>query len=152
MTPHTSCLDHLLDVFEKNASEAAIVWRDRSFTYRWMLDRIGHWRGRLESERVAAGTVAVLEADFSPDSVSLLLALVERNCILVPLTRSVAAKKETFIRIAQGELVITIDDEDRTTLSRLPQAADHGHYRTLRALGHPGLVLFSSGSTGESKG
>ena len=152
MTPHTSCLNHLLDVFEKNAPQAAIVWRDRSFTYRWMLDRIGHWRGRLESERVAAGTVAILEADFSPDSVSLLLALVERNCILVPLTRSVAAKKETFIRIAQGELVITIDDEDRTTLSRLPQAADHGHYRTLRALGHPGLVLFSSGSTGESKG
>ena len=71
--------------------------------------------------------------------------------MLVPLTSSVEANKPKFVEIAQGEIQFTIDARDQVTITKLPNHADHEHYQTLRQLEHPGLILFSSGSTGESK-
>jgi acyl-CoA synthetase (AMP-forming)/AMP-acid ligase II len=95
--------------------------------------------------------VVILEADFSPNSVALFLALIEARCILVPLTRSVEMKKKEFIEIAQGEIKFSIDDFDVTTISVLDNQASHPLYEKIRSLDHPGLILFSSGSTGKSK-
>ena len=96
-------IDFLTRVFEENKEAGAIAWKDQTFTYRWMLERVRYWADRIESEGVAQGTVVVLEADFSPNSVALFLALVEAGCILVPLTGSVEANKPEFIEITQGE-------------------------------------------------
>ena len=141
----------LREVFTAHAAEEAIVWRDRPFTYEWLLGRVDHWRAQLLQQDVAAGAVVALEADFSPESVALFLALTERRAILVPLTSSVAAKKAEFLRIAEAELEIALDAADRAELSQTGASAHHALYERLRSLSHPGLVLFSSGSTGESK-
>jgi acyl-coenzyme A synthetase/AMP-(fatty) acid ligase len=45
---------------------------------------------------------------------------------------------------------LEIDAADQTTVRR-NIIATHAFYQSLRELGHPGLVLFSSGSTGKSK-
>ena len=45
----------------------------------------------------------------SPNSVSLMLALIEHGCIFVPLTKSVKDNRENFIKIAQGEFLFEID-------------------------------------------
>jgi acyl-CoA synthetase (AMP-forming)/AMP-acid ligase II len=145
-------IDFLLQVFEANAREEAIVWNDRTFDYAWLLGRTREWIGKLDAEGVAPGTVVALEADFSPNAVALFLALIERGCVLVPLTSSVATKRDEFIAIAECEVSITIDDEDAVAITRLPGRATHELYARLRGVGHPGLVLFSSGSTGKSKG
>jgi acyl-CoA synthetase (AMP-forming)/AMP-acid ligase II len=55
------------------------------------------------------------------------------------------------MQIAQGEFSIFIDGNDKIVLKKLIQSADHEFFQKLRKLNHPGLVLFSSGSTGESK-
>jgi long-chain acyl-CoA synthetase len=147
--------DFLLDVFERNPERDAIVWRDRTYSYRWLLERI---RGLQEeigeeiAEAVDAGDVASIEADFSPSSVALLLALIQRQCVIVPLTSSVEAKRPEFLRIAQVQKRFTIDADDRIHVDRVEVSAEHPLYTQLRVVGHPGLVLFSSGSTGESKG
>jgi acyl-coenzyme A synthetase/AMP-(fatty) acid ligase len=75
----------------------------------------------------------------------------EHCSILVPLTSSVEALKPEFRQIAEVEIVVRIDESDRFTLERHNFAATHPYYQTLRERGHPGLVLFSSGSTGKSK-
>jgi len=144
-------IDFMIKVFEENKTKDAIIWKDKVYSYQWLLDRLNYWQEKVESEGIRMGTVTLLEADFSPNSVALFLALVERGCILVPLTSSVEAKKPEFINIAQGEVSFSLDEDDEVKIRRLPNRADHELYRKLRQLKHPGLVLFSSGSTGRSK-
>ena len=81
----------------------------------------------------------------------MLLALIEYGCIFVPITASVASKRDEFIEIAEGEYLFRIDKNDNVTISKLPYNSNHELYRRLKETGHPGLVLFSSGSSGKSK-
>lgn len=143
--------DFLLEVFRKNQPAKALVWNRKSYSYEWLLKQIQDWEKKLDQEKVKPGTVVALEADFSPNAVALFLALMNRNAVLVPLTKSVEAKKPEFLEISQAELMISIDEKDSISWTRLERTADHEFYKMLQAKGHPGLVLFSSGSTGKSK-
>lgn len=144
-------IDFITAVFTKSKNVEAIVWRNHAYSYGWLLKQMQLWRKRVHAEAIIPGTVTVLEADFSPNVVALFLVLVERGCILVPLTSAVQAKKEEFLRIAKGEVSIRIDDNDDASVARLGNGTTNEIYAELRSRGHPGLVLFSSGSTGESK-
>jgi acyl-coenzyme A synthetase/AMP-(fatty) acid ligase len=144
-------IQFLLDGFNSHPNDEALIWRNNIYNYRWISDRVKHWREELKQMQVIAGEVVALEADFSPDSISLFLALIEANCILVPMTSSVKNKRDEFIDVAQAERVIRIDDEDNVQIEKLDNTVNHPLYLKLRECRHPGLVLFSSGSTGKSK-
>jgi len=145
------CLDFLLERFSEDEERGAIVWRGRTYTYGWLLAAVRGWQDRLDDLSVGPGTVVSLEADFSPNAVALLLALIERRSIIVPLTQSVETKKPEFRLIAQVEIRIVVEPDDSTSIVGLDYRADHELVQRLRVLSHPGLVLFSSGSTGKSK-
>ena len=144
-------LDFMLKKFRENRDRQAIVWKEKPYDYAWLLKRMRQWQRTIESRGIEPGTVTVLETDFTPSSVALFLALVEKACILIPLSGSVEAKKKEFIDIAQGEVQFSIDRDDQEKITELPSSADHQLYGQLRRRQHPGLVLFSSGSTGKSK-
>jgi long-chain acyl-CoA synthetase len=144
-------VDFLLQVWMDNRDREAIIWHDQTYTYCRLLNRFRDLKRTLENERIAPGSVVILDADFSPNAVALFFALLDHSCILVPLTAAVKAKKEEFISIAQGEVSFAIDDRDRVSITRLAHSASHPFYEQLRKKAYPGLVLFSSGSTGESK-
>jgi long-chain acyl-CoA synthetase len=144
-------IEFLLTVFSENKKDDAIIWRGQTFTYDWLAERVSFWQASLDKEQIQAGSVVILEADFSPNAVALFLALIEQNCILVPLTNSIASKKAEFIEIAEGEVRIVIGDDDAVIFEKMQRRATHNLYSTLRERHHPGLILFSSGSTGKSK-
>jgi len=144
-------IDFLIDVFRANENKDALVWRDKVYNYKWLLDRVYYWQGIIRSRDIKEGTVSILEADFSPNSVALFLALTAHGCILVPLTGSVEAQKPEFIKIAQGEVSFTIDENDNVKIVKLENTANHQLYHKLTTEKRPGLVLFTSGSTGQSK-
>ncbi len=144
-------IDFMLEVFRKNQEKEAIVWKDQIFHYKWLLDRIEYWKQEIQAKNIPRGSVAVIEADFSPNAIALFLALVDHACILVPLTGSVESKREEFIEIAQGEVSFVIDENDHVEIKKLPYSANHEFYQQLQNRKHPGLILFSSGSTGKSK-
>jgi long-chain acyl-CoA synthetase len=144
-------IDFLLEKFAENRDKDAIVWRDEAYSYDWLIRRVGEWRDTIRDQNVPRGAVAVLEADFSPNSVALFLCLIDHSCVLVPLTSAAAAKREEFIETAQGEIGFAVAEDDEVRIVPLSFKAEHPHYRELRRLDHPGLVLFSSGSTGKSK-
>ena len=143
--------DFLLDVFRADVVKNAVVWQDEPFSYAWLLVAVGRWTDFLRNRALAPGTVVSLEADFSPTSIALLLALVEHGAIIVPLTPSVEAKKPEFRDIAQVEATISVASSDCAYLRTTGVAASHELFERLRTAGRPGLVLFSSGSTGTSK-
>ena len=144
-------IDFLNRRFVECANSEAVVWKSQSFTYGWLGDRVAHWQSYLSGQGVESGAVVALEADFSPNAVALFLALADAGCVLVPLTSAVSARRDEFIEIAEAELSISIDADDDVVLTRFSRDAGHKLYGHLREPGHPGLVIFSSGSTGKSK-
>ncbi len=144
-------VDFLVKVFEENREKQALVWKENIFTYQWLLEKFYYWQDYLNKENIPCNSVVILEADFSPNSIALFLALVQQGHTLVPLTSSVKHQREEFVEIAQGEVSISIDDQDKVTIAYLDNIANHDFYKNLKELKHPGLVLFSSGSTGKSK-
>jgi acyl-coenzyme A synthetase/AMP-(fatty) acid ligase len=83
--------------------------------------------------------------------VALTLALAQRGCIVAPLTDPGPARLEECARVAQAEWLLRVSADDDVAFARLDRRAAHPLYERLRADGHPALVLFSSGSTGEPK-
>jgi acyl-coenzyme A synthetase/AMP-(fatty) acid ligase len=144
-------LDFLVRVFEENRDQDAIIWHDHVYTYEWLLNRFFHWMEVIRSQDLQPGAITIMEADFSPNSIALFLALVAHGCILVPLTSVVDSQKPEFIEIAQGEVYFKIADDDTVSITMLPHTAHHELYQKLCEFNHPGLILFSSGSTGKSK-
>jgi len=144
-------VDFLIERFRKASEAPAIVWRDAVTSYGWLASELERLSGTLEKQGVPRGAVVSVEADFSPRAVALLLALIERGAIIVPLTSSVEEKKPEFRAIAEVECQISIDAEDRLQIESTGRHVAHELLRKLKTLGHPGLILFSSGSTGISK-
>ena len=144
-------INFLLKQFQENPNKEAIIWNGQIFLYHWLSERIRYWQDLLVKEKIPEGTVLVIEADFSPNAIALFLALIQHKCIIVPLTASVASEKTEFMEIAQTEVVFTIDAEDRVSIQQFPRQATHEYYQSLRNRQNPGLILFSSGSTGKSK-
>lgn len=141
----------LLERFGRNAARDAVVWHGRAWSYGRLLEMTEDWRRRLDAASLQAGSVVSIEADFSPNAVALLLALVERRCIVVPLTRSVEGKKPEFRDIAAVERIVSIGEGDEAAIESWPATGTPPLIETLKREGRPGLVLFSSGSSGKSK-
>jgi acyl-coenzyme A synthetase/AMP-(fatty) acid ligase len=137
--------------FASRRGDTALAWREAAVTYGDLLAEWDRARADLEAAGVAPGTVASLEADFSPRAVALLLALVERGGVVIPLTQSVEAKKPEFREVGEVETCLLLGGDDGLRCVPTGVRASHPHYQELRRRGHPGLVLFSSGSTGKSK-
>lgn len=146
-----SHITFLLERFEGSRDKDALIWSQRAFSYGWLADTIRQWLRTLDEMAVPPGAVVSLEADFSPNAVALLLALVEHNCIIVPITKSIGAKTPEFREIAEVESILTITPDDEVTHESTGRAARHPLVMQLKDAGHPGLVLFSSGSTGKNK-
>lgn len=144
-------IGYLLETFRRNADQTALVWHDREFSYQWLLDRVDLWRERIGAESIPGGAVVALEADFSPNAVALFLALTGHRCILAPITSSVAALRDEFLDVAEVELTFAIGGDDEVAITRFERSAAASLFQELRRRGHPGLVLFSSGSSGKSK-
>jgi len=144
-------IDFLVEVFYANQAKDALVWQDQKFSYAWLLDSIQKWRERLKKQAIPSGSVISLEADFSPNSIALMLALIEHQSIIVPLTTSVETKKPEFREIAQVEIVIEVSKDDQVCIDKRDITAHNELLLRLKKEKKPGLILFSSGSTGKSK-
>ncbi|MDQ4145928.1 MAG: AMP-binding protein, partial [Actinomycetota bacterium] len=129
----------------------AIVWDERPTSYSQLLDRVEELSRFLDEQGVPRGRVVALQADFSPTTVALMLALIERAAILVPLGQSGLAGSANLMGIAEVETVVTVDERDECSIEHRDGRVENPLTRKLIEDGRPGLVLFTSGSTGTSK-
>src|SRR3990172_1880998 len=141
----------LLDRFATVPAKPAMVWRDEEYSYGWLVERIAHWKAVAASRSCGPGSVVAIEGDYSPEVCALFLALADQRAVVVPLTSAVEASKPTFCAIAEGHAVFGFDPDGRWTFVRRDNEVAHPLTRSLIDAGRPGLVLFSSGSTGQPK-
>jgi long-chain acyl-CoA synthetase len=138
-------------VFREKTYAEAYIWHGRSYNYAWLSDRIAYWEDNLTQKGIEPGQVVLLQGDFSPNAVALLLALIDNGCITIPLNRERVHERNGLADIALASWIVEIDEEDAVKINRRSEQRGHHLYDLLRSKGHPGIVFFTSGSTGVSK-
>jgi long-chain acyl-CoA synthetase len=140
----------LLDYFEEYNHQVAIIWKDQSVTYKYILGRIYHWINEFES--IPENAIVGLEGDFSPETIAILYALIQNNYVVVPFDINHREKNTKKYEIAELDYIIRVNDEKNISIDKLSgKPLKHDLYKKLFYLNHPGLVLFTSGSSGTPK-
>lgn len=140
----------LLDYFEEYNHQVAIIWKDQSVTYKYILERIYHWINEFES--IPENAIVGLEGDFSPETIAILYALIQNNYVVVPFDINHREKNVKKYEIAKLDYIIRVNDENNITIEKFSGAAlKYDLYQTLFYNNDPGLVLFTSGSSGTPK-
>jgi acyl-CoA synthetase (AMP-forming)/AMP-acid ligase II len=136
MRAHAGC--------EAIASDATVM------TYQSLLAHIAVWQDWFDCVRLPPGAVVGMDGHYNAQTLSLLLGLMQHHTIIVPLSRDAQAHRYEFCDIAQVEYHIHMTG-DTPTIEQTGRQAQHPLYDILHKHEAPGLVLFSSGSTGKSK-
>lgn len=144
--------DFLYRVFAEAGGRDAVIHRERTTSYAGLLDSCRSGEEWLSRNQVGSGTVVALRGDYSAESISLLLALIQRNAIVLMTGLAAGPRLEKLMSLGEAEVAIEVSGGGPPRCERTGVAASHPLYQKLRGADHPGLVLFSSGSTGESKG
>lgn len=147
----SSQIDFLLHRFRENSGKDAVIWRDHVYTYQWLLDAIHSWREHPEFSRIPDESTVSLEADYSPQTVALLLALLEKNCIIALMSAASPERNYRLLNCAEVEHRIRISEYDSVDFHSTGFRAEHPLYSEFRKELRPGLVLFTSGSSGRFK-
>jgi acyl-CoA synthetase (AMP-forming)/AMP-acid ligase II len=144
-------IDFIARALEKYRRPDAIVWNGQLIACNEILEKLSFWNAEIEVAKLTTGSVVAVEGDFSPNSIATFLALVAKGCIVVPQSNASTKGRERKQEIAQVEYCYQVDEQDRVSFSATGRSADCELYQVLRRRGHPGLVLFSSGTSGEPK-
>ncbi len=102
---------------------------------------------RVDLSAVQAGDVVALIGDFEPTSIACVVHLIDLRAILVPLTKETKQDHEYFFETACVDVVI-----ENGVARRVTHNSNNPYIKQLRDIGHAGLVLFSTGTTGRPKG
>ena len=97
-------------------------------------------------EEIREGDVVALIGNFNDRSIADFLYLIERKVIIVPLTTETFSDHDYFFDCANVEWVVKNGDVRKIAFKR-----DLSLLKELRRRGNPGLILFSTGTTGKPK-
>jgi long-chain acyl-CoA synthetase len=129
----------------------ALVWRDANWSYLQLVQATERWLAELKRNGIHQGEIVAICGDYSPNTCALLLASLLNDNIIVPLTRSSAPGWDRMMQTAEVGYAIQFDSDDEWRLASYGRPVTHPLLRALADRRTPGLILFSSGSTGESK-
>jgi long-chain acyl-CoA synthetase len=144
--------DWLFESFESHRDAAALVWRDEAYGYGWLADTSAALERDLAARGIGPGSVIALDGDYSPNACAFLLAAISAGAIVVPLTSAAAGNRGRFLGIAEVEVVARYPAGGTPAYDATGREVSNPLLLALRERGEPGLVLFTSGSTGEPKG
>lgn len=100
----------------------------------------------VDLSAVCEGDVVAIIGDFNPSAILTFLRLIDVGVVVVPLTVETRHEHEYFFESAFVDVVI-----DGNEVKRRSHNQKHEFIEKLRELGHAGLVLFSTGTTGRPK-
>lgn len=139
----------LRDRLSEFASREAIVHRDHSTTYEQLVGRCEEWLPVLALAGLASGSVVAIRGEFSPGTCALFLAVLSRRGVVATLPPGEDASP--YLDHAHVEALFDFAAPDAWALHRRTPAAPPPLLTRLRERGTPGLIVFSSGTTGHSK-
>ncbi|HVD60393.1 MAG TPA: fatty acid--CoA ligase family protein [Gemmatimonadaceae bacterium] len=98
---------------------------------------------------ISAGDIVAVVGDFDADSIALAFRLLDMGAILMPLTPGTEADHEYFFESGLAQYVIR--GKNRATRKARRDTDSNELIREIRSREHPGVIFFSSGTTGRPK-
>lgn len=145
-------VDFLLERFAESPEAPAVVAPAGACTFGELVELCERRSEELDRQGVDAGSIVALEGDFSPGTAALLLTLIDRAAIMVLESNDERSHSAAREAIAQAEMRAVVDAADEVRLERTGREARHPLYEEIRRRGNPGVVAFSSGTSGQPKG
>ncbi len=97
--------------------------------------------------QIQAGNVVAIVGDFDPVSIQTFLQLLEKRAIVVPLTHFTSNDHKKYFEIACVEYII-----EGQNIQKISPDFTHPLIQKLKSEHRPGLIYFSTGTTGVPKG
>lgn len=130
--------------------DEAVLWEQgREISANRLLEQTAAVVRRLKSSGIGAGCIVGFCGDYGLATVSTFLALFEIKAIAVPF--SMGAQAELPMLAAEAQLEFWFDVETLQANSMRAQPSDHPLVLGLRETANPGLIVFTSGSSGKPK-
>ncbi len=142
-------IDFIKENMQLHEKELAVVSSGKEYTFRDIYEEYENALSFLQENAVKQGQVVALLADFTPVSMALMLALVECDVIIVPISKTIK-QIDSYLRVSETEVFIDASG-DSLRIKRMGNVVEHPMLLQLRETRNPGLILFSSGTTGEPK-
>lgn len=102
---------------------------------------------KLKYEDISEGSVVAIEGKFDPASIALLIYFIDKNCIVVPISSDTRNQHEYFFSAAGVEYVLYNGVAKKVFSNK----ATDIKINNLRQKKAPGLIVFTSGTTGTPK-
>lgn len=145
-------ISELVGRLESFGDTVAIIHKDEPVLYSTLVSEIGKYSERLSSSGVQAGDVVALEGDFSPTTIAVLIAIWAIDAVAMPITTATRERRERCMEIGRCRWLCKAD-EDSPEIQRLylEERDEYELIQELKLRNHPGLILFTSGTTAEPK-
>ena len=149
MNKQTS-VDYFINNCEALGEKIALIWKDKEITYSFLHSRIKHWEEALTF--IASHQIVGIESDFSPETIAILFALLKKRVVIVPLDITHSDKNADKIELSEIDVLIKIQDEEVAfVMPDNVKTEKNSLYQKIFERNVPGLILFTSGSSGKPK-
>lgn len=141
-------IDYIFDRLKERTDECAIVSDGKEYSFGDINYKYNEAVSFIDRAGIQPGSVVAIVAEFSPLSIAMMLALIERNVILVPIS-FVVKNIDDYLRISQAQFVIYAENDYK--IETINRTVDHPMLLDLIKRNSAGIIFFSSGTTGEPK-
>lgn len=144
-------ISQFLDGLEGYQDIPAVIYEDRILSYEQLVVKQNYWLDILSSHEIPSGACVAYMGEFSEHMVALTIALMRNNNILVPIITEAGKSYEEQLQVADVQFVILFDSPEHYRITTRKELKHPPLLKKLRDYGEPGLILFTSGSTGKFK-
>ena len=153
MSNNIQSINTILGRMASMGSAPAVFYNENSYSYSTFLNFVEEWENLISKKyKIGAGKVVSVLGDFSPQICALFFALMKKKTIIVPLTHIIKSEISELRNIAKVQYQFSFTNDHNWSFEDFNQRESNGLIAKFRERELPGLVVFTSGSTGEKKG
>lgn len=141
----------LMENIKNRHHHEAVIYENRLYSYSDIHRLIKNWQEYLSNHSVMPGTVVAIICDYSPDAIALVISLILNKNIIVPLSLVYESHFSEYFEISHAQNVINISSGTNSIEKINVKPEKNKLLKKLIDNKLPGLILFTSGSTGQPK-